>query len=106
MKAKIHKRVIMVGGQEQMRTIVAICDAELLGRTFVQGDAIIDLEKYRSFYEGNDVNEDEAIELIRNAKNINLVGEKSVGAAKKALNIEHDNIKRIAGIPHLQIYYV
>ena len=105
MKAKIHEKTISEGGREAKRTVLAVCDSELLGKVFEDGDFVLDLAKYRSFYDGEEVSEAEAERLIRNATSINLVGEKSIAAAKKALGIKASGARKIAGIPHLQIYY-
>ena len=72
--AKVHARPH--GGMS--RVVVALCDSELLGKIYTQGERVLDLKNYRGFYEGAAVTEIEAIELLRMADNANIVGEKSV----------------------------
>jgi len=100
--AKVHTRIVS-GFQ---RSIVALCDTELLGKTFSEGERVLDLKAYRSFYEGRAISEIEAIELLRNAENVNIVGEKSVGAVQKAFGVKKASVKKIKGVPHLQFYRV
>lgn len=86
--------------------IVALCDEDLLGKVFEEGGTCLDLKAYRSFYEGRRVGEAEAAEMIRNAANLNLVGEKSLAAARKALDLDESAVRRVKGVPHLQVYRV
>lgn len=86
--------------------ILALCDTELLGKCFTQGEKTLDLKAYRSFYEGEGVSELQAVELLRNAENVNIVGEKSIAAAQKALGVKKASVKKIKGIPHLQYYRI
>lgn len=101
MFAKVHNRPKPGGGTTR---ITAICDAELLGHVFTEGEVTIDLSKYRSFYEGERVDEEGAIGLIKAASNINLVGTKTLAAAQKAINVQYGVVKRVKGVPHLQVY--
>ncbi len=105
MKARVHERKRFVAGRESIDRVVALCDADLLGKVFEQGDLCLDLSKSRSFYDGEKVSEQQAIELLKTpGANLNLVGEKSLGAARKALRINEAAVKKISGVPVLQIY--
>lgn len=86
--------------------VTALCDALLLGKVFEQGGRTLDLKTYRAFYEGRKVSEKEAVELIKEAESLNLVGKKSLAAAKKAVGVEASAAKRVKGVPHLQVYRV
>ena len=44
--------------------------------------------------------------LIAAAESLNLVGEKALACARKARLIDEKSVRRIAGVPHLQIYRV
>ena len=100
--AKTHLR--QYGGLKSR--IIALCDAELLGKVFTQGEVILDLKNYKDFYCGEKISEIEAVELLRNADNVNIVGEKAVGAARKALGFKASQARNVKGIPHLQVYKV
>jgi len=105
MKAKVHERKRAVAGRETIDRVVALCDAELLGKVFEQGDLCLDLSKNRTFYDGEKVSEARALELLKTpGASLNIVGEKSLAAAKKALKISGSSAKKIAGVPVLQVY--
>ena len=86
--------------------IVALCDRELIGKEYCEGEIVLDLKAYSSFYKGQAVAEAEALAALRNATSINLVGKKSVGLAKKLGLAGKDKIRKICGIPHLQVYRI
>ena len=84
--------------------IVALCDSHLLGKILEEGDTTIDLKAYKSFYEGDIIGESKAIELLKSAENVNAVGKASVRALQSAFKFDPARIKRVKGIPHMQIY--
>lgn len=96
----------MEGGRQVEKRVVAICDADLLGKVFEQGDLVLDLQKYRSFYDGEKVSEEGVAKMLEGAMSYNLVGKKSIAAATKVLKIDIKGVKKIKGVPHLQVYYV
>lgn len=89
---KIHKT--------KYRDIVAVCDANLIGKKFEEGDLQLDITE--RFYKGTELSEDEIIFLLRTAENINVVGEESIAIAVKSGMISKSNIIKIKGIPHAQ----
>ncbi len=105
MFVKVHERARVVGGNAVVERVVALCDAELLGKVFEEGDLCLDLARSKGFYEGTRASEKEAIEFLKGAGSVNAVGEKSVAAAKKAFG-SSKGVMRIAGVPHLQVYRV
>jgi len=80
---------------------VAICDSELIGKTFEQGN--LQLEVKESFFKGDEVSEEELREIINDMSvedaTFNIVGEKSVKLALEEGIIHKDCIKKIQGIP-------
>ncbi len=92
MLVKIHKR--------EGRTIVAVCDADLIGRKFAEGDRQLDLAS--DFYKGEEREEKEVGDLIRNADIVNLVGPEAVKIGLQEEVITQDHVITIAGIPHAQ----
>ena len=91
---------VKVMGRGRQR-LVAACDADLLGKTLRFGK--INFEIRRDFYEGSLVNVREAIELIRNAPNINLIGSLIIDEALKEGLVHPQAILNISGVPHTQI---
>lgn len=83
------------------RDVVAVCDKELLGKTFEEGNFQLDVKE--SFYKGKIVSEKEAVEIIRDMaledSTFNIVGEKAINTAIKAGIIDSDSVGKIHGIP-------
>ncbi len=83
------------------RDVIAICDAELLGKYFEQGKFQLDIKE--SFYGGERYSEEQALEVIKKMSaedsTFNIVGKKSVNTALKAEIISEGGIKKIQGIP-------
>ncbi len=94
---KVH--YVEVGGL--IEKIVAICDKELIGKKYEEGD--LQLYVNPRFYGGEEMSEEEILDAIENATIINLVGEKSVSLGLKLGIVLEENIIRIANIPHAQV---
>jgi hypothetical protein len=90
--AKVHKR--------EDRTVVAVCDAALLGHKFTEGDRQLDLSG--DFYKGDEMDDKAIGDLIRNADVVNLVGEEAVKLGLQEEVITQDHVITIASIPHAQ----
>jgi len=90
---KIHKTY---------RLIIAVCDCDLIGKKFEEGNKQLDLKK--DFYEGDKKEDADVIELLKNAQRddatFNIVGQKSVNAAIKAGVVSKKGIMKIQGIPY------
>ncbi len=80
------------------KTLVAVCDKDILGSVFEEGDCILDLSS--SFYDGDLMIEEEICDLIRNADMVNLVGTNSVKLGIEEEIIEEDHVKTVEGIPY------
>ena len=80
--------------------ILAVCDEELLGRTFSEGK--LQITVYESFYKGALVDSEGLERHMRSATILNLVGERAVNKAVEMGWVDPDNILRIQGIPHAQ----
>jgi hypothetical protein len=81
--------------------IVAVCDFELLGKYFEEGDRCIHVSE--SFYKGKLVPVEESIAALQEATIANLVGECIVQEALKAELIHERGIIRIQNVPHAQV---
>ncbi len=80
--------------------ILAVCDEELIGRTFSEGKLQITL--YESFYRGVLVDEKGLEEHMKSATILNLVGERCIEKAVEMGWVDKDNILKIEGVPHAQ----
>ncbi len=93
--------MILIRIIKSYRYVVAICDSELLGKRFEEGDFQLDVKE--SFFGGEETEEEKALEIISNMfredATFNIVGEKSVNTAIKAGVITEEGIKKIQGIP-------
>lgn len=84
------------------QNVVAICDKELLGKTFTEGK--FELKVSGQFYGGHEEPEEKVMEILKNAKNINIVGKRSIGLAIKCGVVAEDSVILIQKIPHAQIF--
>ncbi|MBS3076401.1 DUF424 family protein [Candidatus Pacearchaeota archaeon] len=90
---------------ETCRNIVAICDSEILGKKFEEGNLQLDAKE--SFYKGELKNEEETSQIIQSmAKEdatFNIIGKKSTALAIKENIISKENVKTINGMPYALI---
>lgn len=97
---------ITVKVHEASRKVIAICDSELIGKRFEQGKFQLEINK--SFYEGEELDEDGVSNLIKvSAKDFpcyNIVGERSVALCLNESLIDAEGIKKISGIPHAMVF--
>jgi len=92
MKIKIH---------QSYREVVAICDSELFGKKFEQGNLQLDLTG--EFFNGEEKSEEETLELMNDLSKedvtFNLVGKAAVNLALKASIINKEGIKTVQDVP-------
>lgn len=91
MLVKIHKDVGFV---------IAICDKDLIGKTFSEGE--IEIKVSEHFYGGEEKTKEEVIEVMKSSDNLNLIGEEAVGLAVELRIIDKNNVIKIQGVPHAQ----
>lgn len=85
-------------------SVLAAADAQLLGKTLSEGK--ISLKISETFYHEKIVDENEFTNYLDEATNANLVGETTVLVAVKKGLLPANGGKRIAGVPHAQIYKI
>ena len=90
--------------EAQKEIIVAVCDKDLIGKVLREGELVLDLKKYSSFYIGELASEEEAWSIMKGATSLNLVGKKAVGLALKKKLAKKGDERTVDGVPHLQIY--
>ncbi len=83
------------------RTVVAICDSHLIGKTFEENQKVIEVSP--NFFKGEEKTESEVLEIIEEAaaedSTFNIVGQESVSLALKAKIVNPDGILTIQGVP-------
>ncbi|WP_248517434.1 DUF424 domain-containing protein [Salinarchaeum laminariae] len=81
--------------------LVAICDDDVLGESFEEGEISITVSE--EFYGGETVDEESALASLRRATVANLVGERAVGMAIEAGIVEEANVLDVDGTRHAQV---
>ena len=81
--------------------LVACCDEDIKGKTFEEGDLILDVME--SFYCDEFLDESEVRLLLQKATIVNIVGEEAVKLAVGEGIIEEGSILRVKGVPHAQM---
>ncbi|MFH1323142.1 MAG: DUF424 family protein [Methanobacteriota archaeon] len=83
------------------KLIVAVCDKEIIGKKFQEGEMTLMLET--SFYKGAEASENEIKEALSCATIANIAGEKAIACAVECGCIDPDTVIFIDGIPHAQM---
>jgi len=81
--------------------LLAICDAEILGKTLRKGK--ISFHVKEEFYKGTKVSIEEAMSMIENSTTVNMIGKNVVQKAIEKGHVHPEAVLRIEGIPHAQI---
>lgn len=81
--------------------LLAICDAEILGKTLREGKIVFAVKE--EFYKGTRVSVDEAVEMITNCTIVNMVGKCIVQKAIEKGYVHPEAVLNIEGVPHAQI---
>jgi hypothetical protein len=85
-------------------TMVAVCDEDILGKEFSEGDLRLKVNK--EFYGNVPADYDEVVSALGEATIANIVGKESVACAVENGFVDVDAIIYIDGIPHVQIICV
>lgn len=92
MLVKIHK---------SYRNTVAICDSDLLEKSFEEDNKQLKITK--NFFEGEEKTDKEVLEIMQQGSEedytFNIVGKKAINLAIKAGLIKQEGIQYIQGIP-------
>jgi hypothetical protein len=81
--------------------LLAICDAEILGKTLREGKIVFNIKE--EFYKGPTVTTEEAVAMIANSTIVNMVGKNIVKKAIEKGYVHPEAVLKIEGIPHAQI---
>ncbi len=86
--------------QTESKIMVAVCDQELIGKTFCEGELTI--QATEEFYKGDIATTSEVGKALEEATIVNLLGEKAVACAVKKGYIDRENVLIVDGVPHAQ----
>lgn len=81
--------------------VVALCDAELLGKEFREGKVILKVSK--KFYGGNKMKLKDVINILEQATIINAIGKNVIGLLIYLFGNINDAILWVGNVPHVQI---
>lgn len=84
--------------------VTAICDSDLIGKILEEKD--LELKVTENFYKGELVNEEQLISIIKEARNLNVVGKNIVDLCLKLKLIEKEHVLFINKIPHAQMFEI
>jgi hypothetical protein len=84
--------------------IVAVCDKNIIGKKFREGELVLKLDE--GFYKGEEACEEDVKEALSCATIANIAGEKSIACAVDCGCIDPDAIIFIKGIPHAQMVQI
>jgi len=86
---------------ESYRKIVAVCDSDIIGKTFTEG--IKEIEVRENFFKGKEKNKEEVLKILQDLNQedatFNIVGEKSVQTALEAGILDKHGVMKIKGVP-------
>ncbi|MEE8401711.1 MAG: DUF424 family protein [Candidatus Hydrothermarchaeaceae archaeon] len=94
---KFYAKVYREGNE----ILVACCDDDLRGKTFEEGELVLDVKK--SFYCGEVVEGSYLCSLLDKATVANMVGTRVIKLAVDAGLIDEKNILKVDGVPHAQM---
>jgi len=81
--------------------LVAVCDSEIVGKTFREGELKIEIKE--GFYGDSEVGEEEVKNALKRATIANITGKKAVNLAIKIGVIDKRNVLKIGDCLHAQM---
>jgi hypothetical protein len=84
--------------------VVAICDKNIIGKKFREGEIVLKLDEV--FYKGEEACEEDVKEALSCATIANIAGEKSIACAVECGCIDPETVIFIEGIPHAQMVQI
>ena len=85
-------------------TLVSVCDADVLGDTFENGEASLTVDE--DFYDGEEAEPDDVIASLANCSVANIVGTRAVELAVEAGFVEEENVLDFEGTRHAQLLWL
>jgi len=80
------------------KTVVGICDQELLGTTLTEGDLNIEISPY--FFGTHEATKEEVLAALNDCNNINIFGERCIALAIEHGYLDQDSYRKVGGVPH------
>ena len=86
------------------KLVLAVCDQDVFGKKFEQGELCLDLTS--AFYRGETMELGDAEKLFRRCHLIMLVGKEAVGLGVKQGLIDPGKVLKVKGVPYAQAMMV
>jgi len=96
-KLEVYMNLKKIGNN----VLLAMCDAEILGKTLRKGKIVFHVKE--QFYKGIKVSIEEAMGIIENATIVNMIGKNVVQKAIEKGHVHPEAVINIEGVPHAQI---
>jgi uncharacterized protein len=93
MIAKIHKK--------DGKSVLALCDSDLLGKVFEEKGFILDLSS--EFFNGKEVSKEKIRPYLKRVYVVNAVGKESTSLVLEAGLTSKADLKSVKGVPHIQV---
>jgi len=84
--------------------LVSVCDADVLGETFENGDVSLTVEE--EFYDGEAAGRERVVESLASCATANLVGTEVVALAIEEGFVEEENVLELEGTRHAQLLWM
>jgi hypothetical protein len=85
-------------------TVIGACDTHLVGKKLVEKGLRIEISK--EFYFERHASEEELVEIIETCMTANIVGEKAVESYCRKNPDARGAVRKICGVPHLQVFRI
>jgi len=82
--------------------MINICDLDLVGKVINKGDFEINISK--EYFHDEEINEDEAANLLKSSSMLNLVGKNVIALALGLKLAKENSVKVIEDVPFLMVY--
>jgi uncharacterized protein len=82
--------------------MINICDIELVGKEINKGDFVIEISK--NYFLEEEIDEQEAITMLKTSSVLNLVGNRIVKLALELRLAKENSVKVIENVPFLMIF--
>jgi hypothetical protein len=84
--------------------LVSVCDPEVLGETFENGDVSLTVDE--AFYDGREADEQAVVDSLSRCAVANIVGTRSVAVAIEHGFVEEANVLELDGTRHAQLLWM
>ena len=85
-------------------TLVAVCDRDVLGETFENGQVSLTVDE--EFYDGEEADEQAVLDSLAQCSVANLVGTEAVSLAVEHGFVDEENVLDLDGTLHAQLLWL